>query len=159
MARGAARQAQVDAHVRVVEQPGFRALGLGHQGEPLAVHDCQPHQFAGGQGKAVNDRLRDIDHARAAQKAQPHRGQLGRQRIFPPHRRLPHIAVFDQFVQGAVAAAAQLIQVVGHGGQGHAVGVIRQVFKQRQCLFDCPAHRLLPEVGRAEIQNLNSANF
>ncbi|MNV39273.1 hypothetical protein D3C71_1308460 [compost metagenome] len=159
MPRGAARQAQVDAHVGVVEQPGFRALGLGHQGEPLAVHDCQPHQFASGQGKAVNDGLRDIDHARTAQKAQPHRGQFGRQGIFPPHRRLPHIAVLHQFVQGAMAAAAQLIKVVGNSGQGHAVGVLGQVFKQRQCLFDCPAHRLLPEVCRTEIQILNSAKF
>jgi len=66
MAGGAARQAQVDAHVGVVEQPGFRALGLGHQGESLAIHDRQPHQFACGQSQAVNDRLRNIDHARAA---------------------------------------------------------------------------------------------
>ncbi|MNO08259.1 hypothetical protein D3C81_2308230 [compost metagenome] len=58
-----------------------------------------------------------------------------------------------------MASAAQLIQVVGDVGKRHAVGVVRQVFKQRQRLFNCPAHRLLPKIVTPIIQILNSLNF
>ena len=113
LAGGAARQPQVDAHVRVVQQTGSRALRLGHQRQPLAIHDGQAHQFLGGLRETVDDRLRDVDHARLAEEAQAHRRHLGGERVVAALRHLAHVAEADQLVQRAVTAAAHLIQLGG----------------------------------------------
>ena len=42
-------------------QARLRALRLGDQRQPVAVHDRQPDQFVGGLGQPVDHRLGDVD--------------------------------------------------------------------------------------------------
>jgi hypothetical protein len=107
------------AHFRVITQSGARSLGPRDPGQPIAIQDRKAHKLTRHLRHPVQDRLGNVDDARGAQKAEPHRHQLGGQSIGAMVERLTQIAVMDQFVEQPVRGAARQVQPLGHHTQGN----------------------------------------
>jgi hypothetical protein len=131
------------AHFRVITQSGARSLGPRDPGQPIAIQDRKAHKLTRHLRHPVQDRLGNVDDARGAQKAEPHRHQLGGQSIGAMVERLAQIAVMDQFVEQPVRGAARQVQPLGHHTQRQPLGLGRQQFEDGQASLKHSGQRRL----------------
>jgi hypothetical protein len=115
-------------------------LGACHPSQAVAVDDGQTHQFARLFGQAVDQGLRHIHDTRFAEVSQPHRYDFCGEHVFAQLAGLAHIPGFEQIIEQTVCGAFGQVQLLGHGGQFHALPLLGQQFQNGQSSIKYTAH-------------------
>ena len=96
--------------IRVVAQPGARALCLGDPYQIIAIYNAQPHEFTGQAGEAIKYRFGEVDYVALGQVLKCKRDYFEGKNIIAVLMVLAHKTLFDQAIKHAVSSARRNVQ-------------------------------------------------